>query len=539
MSTTMSRRAMLSTGAALSAAASLTGCTTPKQDPGEQQRANQAVHLPTYVRYEGVEPDFPGDDIMLDGFGTYPASPVRFSPEPPGDGTPISIMTSIPGAIPPGMDQNPYWQAMNERIGSQLDITMSSNDDYSKKFATRLAGGDLPDVINVPPGTPRLPSLLEAQCIDLTDHLAGDAVKDYPALANLGPNLWRGCVFDGRIRALPVPRAMARTSGPLYRADLLAAKGIVDPAPTSFEEFLALCVELSDVRNNKWCWDTAPMPLMQAMLGIANGWTEEGGRFIRAQEQEAFPQALEAARRMVESEVVNPDGMATGGVARKQWINSGACLMTRDSFVAWNQFYTDNVDTEGFEITMMDTPGFDGGEGAIYLGAALNNLTAFSAETDHDVTTLLKVANHLAAPFGTEEYLFKNYGEVGRHFDLEGSDPIRTRTGTVETGLGLQYVSDPPMALYLPGRPETVKAQYEIGQSFLPRLVHDASYGLYSETQSTQGSQLDTPLNDLQTEIILGREPVSAWTQGLDEWRSAGGDQVRAELEQSHQATNG
>ncbi len=544
VSTTMSRRTWLGTAALSTAALSttalagaLTGCSTTPNDPGGQQRTNQSVPLPTYVRYEGVTPDLPGDEIMLDGFLTYPDSPVRYRDEPSGDGKPISVMTSIPGAIPPGMDQNRYWQAMNERIGSQLDITLSSNDDYTDKFATRMAGGELADIINVPPTTPRLPSLMAATCADLTEHLSGDAVKEYPALAALGPDLWRGCVFDGRILGIPVPRAMARTSGPLYRKDLLAEKGIVDPAPTDFEDLLTLCEELTDARNNRWCWDTLSVPMLATMLGLANNWAEEGGTFIRMQEQEGYTQALEAGRQMMEAGVVNPDGLATGGVARKAWLNGGTCLMTRDSFVAWNQFYTDNVATEGFEMSMMDLPGFDGGESVVFMGLQLNNITAFWADSDHDITTLLRVADHLAAPFGTEEYLFKKYGTAGRHYELDGSDPVLNQTGAVETGIGLQYVSDPPITLYLPGHPDVVEDQHAIGSAWLPRLVDDASYGLYSETQSSEGAQLDATLNDVQTQILLGREPVSAWTAALDEWRTRGGDKIRQEYQEALAAT--
>lgn len=539
MSTTISRRAVLGVGASLSVGATigLSGCAE-QQDAGEQQRANQAVTIPTYTKFDKVTPDLVGDDILLDGFLKYPDEPVQFSDEPPGDGKPISFMTSIPGAIPPQLDKNPFWQEMNQRLGSPLEISMSSNDEYGDKFATRIAGGELPDVLNIPTTTPKLPDLLAAKCLDLTEQLSGDAVAEYPALANLGPDLWKGCIFDGKIWGIPVPRAMARTSGPLYRADLLAEKGITDPKPADFSEFLELCKELTDTRHNRWCWDTVPLPYLMCMLEVANNWAEEGGTFTRSVEQEGYQQGLEAGRKMVEAGVCNPDGFSTGGVARKQWIAGGSALMTRDSLVAWNQFYTDNMSIDGFEMRMMDTPGYDGGEGSIFMGAALNNLTAFNANSDHDVTTLLKVADYLAAPFGTEEYRFKKYGEQGRHYELQDTDPLLNKTGTVETGIGLQYLTDPPMALYLPQHDEVVKAQYEMEKAFKPRLVFDASYGLYSDTQSSKGSQIDGSLWDLETQILLGKQPVSAWGDAIATWRKGGGDKVRSEYEQAFAAAN-
>ena len=51
------------------------------------------------------------------------------------------------------------------------------------------------------------PELLRAKFADLTEHLSGDAVKEYPFLANLPTESWRTCVFNGGIYGLPVPRA--------------------------------------------------------------------------------------------------------------------------------------------------------------------------------------------------------------------------------------------------------------------------------------------------------------------------------------------
>ena len=54
---------------------------------------------------------------------------------------------------------------------------------------------------------PNLPSFLQAQCADLTPYIGGDAVKDYPNLANIPTPCWAETVFNGAIYAVPVPRA--------------------------------------------------------------------------------------------------------------------------------------------------------------------------------------------------------------------------------------------------------------------------------------------------------------------------------------------
>jgi putative aldouronate transport system substrate-binding protein len=531
----VSRRSFLGGGLAAAAVAVtgtplLAGCASDKKNSAA---ANLAVKLPAYVKYGEIKPDLPGTDVVLDGFLKYPANPVKTITDKPGDGQPITFMTNIPGAIPPAEDKNQFWQALNDRLGSELQISMASNDEYKDKFATRVAGGDLPDIINIPVDTVQIPGLVKAKCMDLTEQLSGDAVKKYPYLANIPTAFWKGCVFNGAIYGVPVPRGMARTSLALYREDLLAAKGIKDPAPKNFEEFFDLAKEMTAPKQNKWAWTRVPLSTIRQMLGVPNVWKEEGGKFSSIYEDEANLEALEAARKMVAAGVINPDAFNDKASARKQWFNGGIAAFDYDSFVAWNQYYLDNTAGDGFSVNMLDVPGFDSGEGKPWMGSALNNVTSFNKDSKHSVETLLKIANWMAAPFGTEEFLFRKYGVEGRHYALQGTDPTPTKTGAVETGIGLQYIADSNLALYWPGKPDVPQKQHAIQEKVADRLVYDASYGLYSHTQSKKQTQLTKTMTDLESQIAQGNKKVSDWTAAVQTWKSSGGDKMRSELEQA------
>jgi putative aldouronate transport system substrate-binding protein len=167
------------------------------------------------------------------------------------------------------------------------------------------------------------------------------------------------------------------------------------------------------------------------------------------------------------------------------------------------------------------------------MGSALNNVTAFSKDSKHSADTLLKIANWMAAPFGTEEYLFRKYGVAGRHYTLQGTDPIPTKTGVVETGIGLQYISDSALALYWAGKPDVPQKQHAIQEKVADRLTYDASYGLYSDTQSKKQTQLAKTMLDLENQIVQGKKPVSDWTAAVQTWKSSGGDTMRSELEKA------
>ncbi|MDN5727467.1 MAG: extracellular solute-binding protein [Propionibacteriales bacterium] len=533
----VSRRAVLGGGLAV-AATGLVGCRS-SADPGKAQSVNAAVKLPTYVKYEGVTPDYVGNAILNDGFKKFPDKLVKGIEQPPGDGKPITFMTNIPGALPPGKDQNAFWSELNTRLGSDLEISMATNDEYPTKFQTRVASGDLPDLINVPAATARTPDLLAATCADLTEQLSGDAVKKYPFLANLSEDYWAGCVFNGGIYGVPVPRLMSRTSSALCRLDLLEEKGIGKPDPQSFDESMKLWKDVTDPRNSVWAWTRVPQTYVLAMMGIGNGWQEQGGKFTHWREHPEYKRALEAMISMVTEGVVNPDSFTGNATNRKQWFNGGRAIFDYDSFVAWNQYYAENTVGDAFSVDMLDIPGFESGtDSTPWLGAALNNLTAIKKESTHSVETLLAVANWMAAPFGTEEFLFRKYGATGRHHAMQGSDPVPTKEGVVETGIGLQYICDSPFALYYAGKPEVAERQYAIQKVLEPRLSKDAAQGLYSETAFGDGKTADTEIDDIVNQIIQGNKPISDYDAALSNWKKSG-DKVRAEFEVAFAAANG
>jgi len=89
----------------------------------------------------------------------------------------------------------------------RLNITPLA-DYQTTKLATIIASNDLPDILFIAPGTvvAGLPEFLQAKCADLTPYLAGDAVKDYPNLANFPSLAWQGgVIFNKAIYGLPAP----------------------------------------------------------------------------------------------------------------------------------------------------------------------------------------------------------------------------------------------------------------------------------------------------------------------------------------------
>jgi putative aldouronate transport system substrate-binding protein len=184
----------------LGAAAVLaTGAGCGKGGGGSNTTANnRKVALPEYLRFDGVRPDLRGTGKGVpDGFLSFP-TPKKGGAGKPGTGNTVTAITET-GSIPPPLGRNKFWQSLNSRLGVNLKMNLVNEGEYPQKIVTVLAGGDLPDLVQLHPDTPHLPELLRAKFADLTEFLSGDAITEYPYLANIPPYAWPNAVYNGGI----------------------------------------------------------------------------------------------------------------------------------------------------------------------------------------------------------------------------------------------------------------------------------------------------------------------------------------------------
>jgi hypothetical protein len=197
------------TTAAAPAAAAAQPTTQPGLVPG-QLPVSKSVTLPTRVPIQVVPPDFPGsaDGLVDPGYINYPSNPFKAVADKPGTGGDVTVATWTLAPPPTPMESNALWQEVNKQLGVTLKLNINSLVDYqTTKLATIIAGDDLPDILYIAPGTAinGLTQFLQAKCTDLTQYLSGDAVKDYPNLANFSNLSWQSVIFNKAIYGVPSP----------------------------------------------------------------------------------------------------------------------------------------------------------------------------------------------------------------------------------------------------------------------------------------------------------------------------------------------
>ncbi|MEQ4209459.1 extracellular solute-binding protein [Actinopolymorpha sp. B9G3] len=533
----LSRRSLFGAGAALGLSAAVAGCSN--EGRGGATRANDAAARskvrPAYVRYESVEPDLSGAEYDIpDAFKRYPADPVQAISEPPGDGKPIKVMTYTNTPIPPKVSRNEFWQELNKRVGSPVEINLTPSVDYSQKFATAVAGDQLGELFMIG-GVPQKPQMLAAKAVDLTPHLSGDQIKKYPFLANLPEVSWNSAIFDGKIYGIPIPRGAISTMVLYARKDILGQQGL--PAKvSSADEFVQLCQELTDNRRNRFALADRPTEFVRNMFAIPNNWSMQDGKLVSALEHPAQEEALALLAKLWKSGYIHPDAFTGQNQDRKTRFGNGSGPLVPGTFSGWPA-YLQTLEEMG-EIAIMAPPAHDGsGVGHTWLGAPTISVTAISKKAEDRVETLLAYLNYLATPFGTSEYLFRKYGIPGVDHTLTDGKPVLTDKGFSETQLGLQYQADGPWAIFLPEREGSSTDCFNAMKEICPEALANPVDGMYSETENRKGSQISRDIGTVTDDIIQGRKPPSAWTAAVKKWKEDGGDKIAEELYAAYEAS--
>lgn len=514
----------------------LAGCSDP--GPEQNQQNNSAVRLPDYQAFSGVKPDLPGSvDGVMPGFLAFPADPVASVPERPLSGGEVSVLATASDGIVLPENRNQVWQEMNKKLGTSVKFTAISGKDYVNKVQTTIAGGDLPDFVQLPT-VPRLPDILSRQFQDLTEFLVGDEIRQYPNLAAIPTEAWKNCVFNGAIYTIPSPRGIVGNLM-LTRRDILTGKGL-STSISSGQDFLDMCRGLTDPKSNKYALAQKPnalLPWILEMLGGVNLWKEEGGKFTSAFETQEMKKAIDILAQMWKSGVFYPD--AYGAINAQTLFTAGTSALIYGNYGVWHFQLGQGADIPGFDLAALVPPKYDGGgQARKFLNKSAVTIAGIKKSTPERTKELLRVANFWAAPFGTQEYLLMRYGLPGRDHELNGTDPVLTDVGPTEVLLPYTYIVTGEPVLYEPANPAATRAQHEVQKATVPGGVRDATIGLYSDTQLSKGATLNKKLDDLMGDIIQGRKPLSDWDAAIDVWRSEGGDTVRSEYEKSFDEAN-
>ncbi|MET4637953.1 putative aldouronate transport system substrate-binding protein [Mycetocola sp. 2940] len=519
------RRRVVAVVAAGAAVSLLAACSGGQAAPSAGQQMISEKDLPKYVPVEFAEPDFPGVNGSASGFVTLPDPLVKSFDTPPGSGGSYTAMTPLWGTIPP-TNGNQYFDAVNEAIGTDIKFQISDGNTYGDKLAAVLASPkDVADWVSIPGWNvpPRFGQAVDSVFEDLTPHLSGDLVEEYPFLANIPTEAWKSCSWNGKLYGLPFPQDVGVSNYTFYRPDLLPDAEL----PTNADEVIefAQAQTKDGLYGSTDLWATAT-----TMFGVPEKWkVGDDGKLVHKVETPEYRAALEWHTKLYASGAVHPDAVADNGGDGGQRFEGGQIALLSTGVGYWHEATTRNRGSNP-DWTMAPLPvvAADGGDPVLYKapGAAICSYLKKS-DDDGAIKELLEAANFLAAPFGTEEFQLVNYGVEGLHYNFDAAGTtVPTALAQTEVQPSYIFLVDPPVVNAKVALPDYVAASSEWTARNSEFLIEPPFYGM-NITEPNRFASLSQPFDDLEKDIVRGRKSMDDLDKAIDTWRTSGGDDLR------------
>lgn len=543
----VSRRAVLGLGIG-GAGAALAGCSNAGrgvQDTGSGTDLKLPISMPrpaiegtTLSKVPGVPPAY--SKLPLPGFASVPT--------PPGKGGVVTSFTITWGAPPTPLDQNPWHQAINKALGTNLSSVIVPAQSFGDKLVTTIASGDIPDITTNEPsyrGRGARKYLPQGVFHDLRNFLGGDKVKKYPNLAMVPEYAWKNSVINQAVYGVPCFRNQTIGGTICFRQDWVE-KGGGGAKPTNANELTAW-LKAMKAGGGKGTYPLATIDQTfnfcgGQIQGVPNNWREAGGKLTKDLETDEYEAALAYANDLWKAGLVHPDVLTlTPNAAEYQgYFFSGRIGISNgsiDSYFGQTGYFSQVKQREpNAKCDVLVPFGADGGKGVIApdLGFYCMLSIPSSVKDEARIDEILGVINYLTAPAGSVEYYLVHYGVEGHNYTIKNGLPVSSADPKVAGESFLSQLGAFNVGFFFPGSPaEEALTCQKYAEQMTESFVQDPTTGLDSETSFSKGDALSAIVQDYVNAIITGRRPIADLAEMRKRWKANGGDDMRAELEKS------
>lgn len=466
------------------------------------------------------------------------------------DNPEISVMTESYNAESAGSD-SPVLQALEEYVGSKLNISWIPSTGYDEKVTAAMGSGEYPQVMLI---TSRSSSVIQNSRAgtfwEITDKLT-DAEK-FPNLAQTNPDVNHNISIDGKVYGLYRARTLGR-AGVSIRKDWLDNVGL--DIPTTIDEFYNVLKAFKEQDPDQNGQDDTygmivtnyidgPLNNIAIWLGAPNQWgvDEETGELIPMQMTDEFVDALNFMKQCYEEGLINQD-MATydSNNWNEQFLQSKAGVIIdvadRARRLAQNMQTTVPeavVDVFGYVAKDADSdPRTLPTTG--YSGYYVFPKSAVASEEDLDfILTVMDKCND------QEALNLINYGIEGRNYTLDENGYVVLET---DSSLTAEYSDLNQFATLIIPAERTVAYTTDVAQKIDEVYAENEVWAVanpaepyVSDTYSIKGPQLDAIIAEANTKYIVGQISFEEWQAQIERWRSQGGDDIIKEMNEAYLA---
>lgn len=455
-------------------------------------------------------------------------------------------------AFDPNTDINA--KVMEESTGYHVEYFMLPAENADEKLLMDIAGGADYDAVNVNINQFRtlvaqgalqpLDDLLEVYGQDILN--AGHSEEVWDAL--------RG--EDGHIYGVPYmyPADHEIANFMVARLDLCAAAGITE-MPTTLDEFYNMLVTLKNFYGDEYIVLAGPFfqaseaneawaipKTITSAFGIYSDWmVNDEGKVIYMTEHEKFPELVEFMSKLYKEGLIDPDWAVNTETTLKEKFSSGKtiiCCGNRGLGDFAMPALMENLQLTWDDIGYISALSGDDGTCKYMETTAFNFVTSIprSSENAADVVNWwnLRLKDDLHITIGDEGVHF-NYDENG------GIEPINPIFAD-ERGNSYWYLDVTSATWGAEQWPSRVRKSASQWHAFsavtvnadtdrIEFVTNEFKFKPATEAYSKYNTTLFNDTKDFLLQVMAGTRTVGDLTTFQSDWTNAGGEEVRAELQ--------
>ena len=265
---------------------------------------------------------------------------------------------------------------------------------------------------------------------------------------------------------------------------------------------------------------------------------DDKGNLITEYESDGIIEAMNWLAKAIKAGLVHPDQVAGNYGNGVTEFYSGQMVIVADGSGAWNaaDAQKGQAANKGYTRASFD---FFTASGSGTPRMPLEAATTWTSYLNKGLSAkqieeCLRIANYLAAPFGSVEYNLLNYGTEGVDYTMTSTGPQLTTSGTKYAGSAVStynFLVGPNNTIYNAGYPAVTKASASWAQ-------RNAKYGhapLFYELNVTVPNSLASanaftpfdPTRGIMSEVVRGRASIADYQSTLATWKRDGGDKLK------------
>lgn len=457
-----------------------------------------------------------GSDEAVDkqpGQSAMPDSPKAEAPME------ISIMSDFSIAQPPAPD-NPVIKEFEKKTNTKLNISWVSYTVFNDKLNVALASGDLPDLVKITDVTNAQFQTMAKQGAfwDLTPFL-----QNYENLMNSPEVIWENTKINGKNYVVPIVRPL-EVGGLAIRKDWLDKLGLPIPQTTDdlYNVMKAFKENMPDGKKETYGYTMRGHGIFESIFTGSNGkWKAVDGKLIDVTLESEMRDSILYRKKMFDEGLIPPDFSVMKDNQYWDLATSGGAGVTNETIEAlWRWTYDQWKRDPKVEwlplVSLAASQGQFTGQGSGFIGVA----AIPKKVPEEKVKKILSVLDFGASDEGGTLSL---YGIEGTHYMKEDGFYV-TNEQSVKDSIGvgsfgkLFMKHDPYMYAFAPGMPKEV---FERNKKIIDEKskisTPNPAVGLVSDTDVKLGADYNKKINDLKTQIIMGKSTIETWDKLVSE----------------------